>query len=70
MVVPTDLLLLACISPNSSSPALGVLETVGREVVVYVVSEELFGAGKLSVQHQQSIEVESPVDLEMWYGSA
>lgn len=63
-----DRLLLACISPNGRSGAHGVQRAAGREVAVYTVSEEMYGAGELVVKHHQSIEAKNPVDLEMWYG--
>ncbi|XP_050727917.1 uncharacterized protein LOC127004358 isoform X2 [Eriocheir sinensis] len=65
-VVPVDRLLLACISPNGSSVVHGVQQAAGREVAVYKVSEETFGAGKLAVKHHQSVEAKNPVDLELW----
>lgn len=66
-VVPVDQLLVACITTTRSTAVYGTQEATAGEVLVYRVSEEMYGGGKLSVKHQQSIEVESPVDLEMWY---
>ncbi|XP_045104115.1 uncharacterized protein LOC123499741 isoform X2 [Portunus trituberculatus] len=66
-VVPEDILLVACISPvRRKVQHLGIHEELVPEVTVYQVEEEAYGSGKLSTKHLQSIEVDEPVDLEMW----
>lgn len=65
-VVPDDQLLVACISPKRSSVLHGVYKEAAHQVTVYQVEEEAYGSGRLAIKHQQSIEVENPVDVEMW----
>ena len=65
-LVSNDQLLVACITFNSSLVVHRAYKEAAQEVTVYQVREEAYGAGKLSVQRRQSIEVENPVDVEMW----
>ncbi|XP_063865670.1 uncharacterized protein LOC135103410 isoform X1 [Scylla paramamosain] len=66
-VVPKDVLLVACISPvRSTVQNHGIQEEPAPEVTVYQVEEEAYGAGRLSIKLLQGIEMDDPVDVEMW----
>ncbi|XP_069939792.1 uncharacterized protein [Cherax quadricarinatus] len=65
-VVPKDVLLLACVAANATSKYPAFYEKILEEVMLYEVTEERQGHGKLFIRFRQKIETESANDLAMW----